>query len=46
MTCILDKQIPLREELELMIVKVVLKPALTMFKKSNNTTSNNSTNND
>lgn len=45
MSCILDKKIPLREELELMMVKVVLKPALIMFKKYNNN-NNSHINND
>ena len=33
LTAILDNKIPLREELEVLLVKVVLKPALTLAKK-------------
>jgi hypothetical protein len=33
LTAILDNKMPLREELEVLLVKVVLKPALTLAKK-------------
>ena len=35
LTVILEQNLPLREELEILLVKVVLKPALTLAKKLN-----------